>query len=279
MLKMNNKETFQINIDRIIREKVTEKSKNIPSFLTKALAWLIKQDGLNDFLRFNGHDVGVDAMNNAVTYFDIKLKLNGIENIPMDGQKLVFASNHPLGGLDGICLSSALGKIFNGKIKYLVNDLLYFIRPLQPLFIPINKHGSQAKGGVQAINDAFTSDNQIITFPAGLCSRMQNGKISDPEWKKMFISKAIEYQRDIVPVYFEAKNSTFFYRLAIIRKILKIKFNIEMLFLPREMFKSKGSLFTIHFGKPVSWQTFDSSKSLQEWADWMKDSVYQIKKN
>jgi putative hemolysin len=234
---------------------------------------------LNDFLRFNNGATGVDFMKNAVTYFDIKLKLSGEENIPGNGEKFIFASNHPLGGLDGICLSAVVGQKYNGHVRYLVNDLLYYIEPLRNIFVPINKHGAQAKNGAQAINDAFSSDNQIITFPAGLCSRKQKGAIIDLDWKKMFIIKSVEYKRDIIPVYFEARNSNFFYRLANIRKALGIKFNIEMLFLPREMFKSKGSTFTIRFGKPISWETFDSSKSPQKWAEWVKDIVYQIGKN
>ncbi len=274
---MNDKNVFQINLDKIVRSKTGKNERKIPRFLTKFLSWLIKEDNLNDFLRFNGRSTGVETMDKAVEYFNIALELFNKENIPVNEKKIIFVSNHPLGGLDGICLSSVLGNIFNGKIKYLVNDLLYFIDPLKPIFIPINKHGSQAKGGVMAVNDAFSSENQIITFPAGLCSRKQKGEITDSEWKKMFVTKAIEYERDVIPVYFEARNSNFFYNLANIRKVLKIKFNLEMLFLPREMFKSRGKTFRIHFGKPVSWHFFDNSKSHQEWADWMKEQVYSLK--
>jgi 1-acyl-sn-glycerol-3-phosphate acyltransferase len=214
-------------------------------------------------------------MNNAVDYFNIRLQIQGAENLPDPGNKCIFASNHPLGGLDGICLSSYLGNRYDRKIKYLVNDILYFIQPLQNIFVPINKHGSQGKTAAQALNEALASDAQIITFPAGLCSRKTNGEIYDMEWKKMFITKAVEYQRDIIPVFFEAHNSGFFYRMANLRKKSGVKFNIEMLFLPRELFKAMGSTFTVYFGKPISWQTFDSSKSPQQWADWVKDIVYK----
>ena len=275
---MRDKSIFQINLDEIIRSKVGKSKKKPPRFVIRFLSWLIKEDNLNDFLRFNGHSTGVETMDNAVEYFNVTLELLNKENIPTTGEKLIFVSNHPLGGLDGICLSSVLGTVFDKKIKYLVNDLLYFIEPLKPIFVPVNKHGAQAKGGVQAINDAFSGDNQIITFPAGLCSRKQNGRIVDTEWKKMFVTKSIEYKRDVVPVYFEARNSNFFYNLANIRKVLKLKFNLEMLFLPREMFKSKGKTFRIHFGKPVSWQFFDDSKTHQDWANWMKEQVYSLKK-
>ncbi len=268
---------FLVNVNEILKTKASGVYRKIPGFIIKWLEKIICQDGLNDFLTKNNGAEGVEFMKNAVKYFDITLNIEGEENIPETGQ-FIFAGNHPLGGLDGICLSAILGEKYDGKIKYLVNDILYYIKPLQNIFVPINKHGAQAKGGAQAINEAFTSENQIITFPAGLCSRKQKGKIEDLEWKKMFIIKAVEYQRDVIPVYFKAHNSTFFYRLANIRKFFGIKFNIEMLFLPREMFKCKGSTFTIHFGQPISWQTFNAPQTPQKWAQEVKKTIYKLEK-
>ena len=268
---------FLINIKKILRTKAPKASRKIPKFIVSLLEKIICQDQMNDFLQKNNGAEGVDFMNNLINYLNISYQIKGNENIPETG-KFIFASNHPLGGLDGVCLSAALGKKYDEKIKYLVNDILYFLEPVQKIFVPINKHGAQAKSGAQIINEAFNSDNQIITFPAGLCSRKQKGKIEDLEWKKMFIIKAVEYQRDIIPVYFKAKNSSFFYRLANIRKFLGVKFNIEMLFLPSEMFKSKGKSFTIHLGEPIPWQTFDSSKTPLAWAQEIKKTVYQLEK-
>ncbi|GHT87617.1 glycerol acyltransferase [Bacteroidia bacterium] len=216
-------------------------------------------------------------MENMIRNFNIKLQLQGTENLPASGHQCIFASNHPLGGMDGICLSAVLGEKYDGHIRYLVNDILYFIEPLQDIFVPINKHGAQAKSAVTSLHEAFASGNQIITFPAGLCSRKTKGVIHDPRWKKMFISKAVEYQRDVVPVYFEARNSNFFYNLANIRTKSGLKFNLEMLLLPREMLMKKNAAFTIYFGKPISWQTFDSSKTPQQWADEVESTVYNMR--
>jgi len=212
-----------------------------------------------------------------IGYFDLNLELVNEENIPAEG-RYIFASNHPLGGLDGICLSAIIGGRFDGKIRYLVNDLLLYLSNLRSIFVPINKHGAQGKKNAELIEKAYASDNQIITFPAGLCSRKQNGKIQDTEWKKSFIQKAVEYRRDIVPVFFEGRNSNFFYRLANMRKALGIKMNYEMIYLPDEMFKSKHKTYSIHFGKPIPWQTFDSSRKPAEWAEWVKEIVYNLKK-
>jgi putative hemolysin len=271
---MEKTEGFHIDVQEIMDTKAPAMSKKIPRFVVGWLAKIIRQDDINQLLTQSGHKSGVDFMDDAVAYFRIGLNIKGEENLPDTDRKYIFVSNHPLGGLDGICLSSYLGNRYNKHIKYLVNDILYFIRPLQNIFVPINKHGKQGRTVAGAVNEAFDSDNQIITFPAGLCSRKTKGKIRDPKWEKMFITKSVEYHRDIVPVYFEAKNSNFFYNIANIRKALHIKFNIEMLFLPRELFKAAGSTFTIHFGKPISWQTFDSSKKPQKWANWVNHIVY-----
>lgn len=273
----SEKPLFLINIKKILKTKAPKLSRKIPGFIVTLLEKIICQKEMNKFLLKNNGVEGVGFMNNLIDYLHVSYKIEGEENIPETGL-FIFAGNHPLGGLDGICMSSILGKKYNGKIRYLVNDILYFLEPLQKIFIPINKHGAQAKNGAQAINEALSSDNQILTFPAGLCSRKQEGKIIDLEWKKMFIVKAVEYQRDVIPVFIKAENSRFFYRLANIRKRLGIKFNIEMLFLPSEMFKSKGKTFTICFGKPIPWQTFDSTKTPLAWAQKVKKTVYQLEK-
>lgn len=266
-----------INLHQVLQEKAPSLSKKLPKFVVNYLIRIVHQDELNYILnRYHDKD-GVDFMVELLDYFDLTLKTIGAENIPDTG-RYVFASNHPLGGLDGICLSAFLGQRFNGDIRYLVNDLLLFIPNLRSIFIPVNKHGQQAKKTAVLTDEAYASDNQIITFPAGLCSRKIKGEIIDLEWKKSFVQKAVEYKRDIIPVYFEGRNSNFFYRLANIRTGLGLKVNIEMLYLSDEVFKSKHSTYHIYFGKPIPWQTFDNSKKMIEWAKWVRDISYALRK-
>lgn len=267
----------QIDIKQVLRQKAPSVARKIPGFMVDYLIRTVHQDELNEILRRYHDKDGVAFMQELIGYFDLNLELVNEENIPAEG-RYIFASNHPLGGLDGICLSAIIGGRFDGKIRYLVNDLLLYLSNLRSIFVPINKHGAQGKKNAEPIEKAYASDNQIITFPAGLCSRKQNGKIQDTEWKKSFIQKAVEYRRDIVPVFFEGRNSNFFYRLANMRKALGIKMNYEMIYLPDEMFKSKHKTYSIHFGKPIPWQTFDSSRKPAEWAEWVKEIVYNLKK-
>lgn len=267
----------QIDIKQVLRQKAPSVARKIPGFMVDYLIRTVHQDELNEILRRYHDKDGVAFMQELIGYFDLNLELVNEENIPAEG-RYIFASNHPLGGLDGICLSAIIGGRFDGKIRYLVNDLLLYLSNLRSIFVPINKHGAQGKKNAELIEKAYASDNQIITFPAGLCSRKQNGKIQDTEWKKSFIQKAVEYRRDIVPVFFEGRNSNFFYRLANMRKALGIKMNYEMIYLPDEMFKSKHKTYSIHFGKPIPWQIFDSSRKPAEWAEWVKEIVYNLKK-
>ena len=189
----------------------------------------------------------------------------------------MFVSNHPLGGLDGLALISLLGNRYNRQIKFLVNDLLMAVEPLRGVFLPVNKYGSQSRDAAAQIDEALQSDNQFITFPAGLCSRMQpDGSIADLPWQKAAVSHAVNYNRDIVPVYFDACNSRFFYRFAKWRKKLGIKFNIELIFLPKEMIKKSGCTLHAVIGKPIPWTSLDSSHPKQEAAR-LRDIVYNIK--
>jgi putative hemolysin len=273
---MDVQQIFQVNVHEVLRTKAPRLYAKIPGFLVNAFTKLIYLDELNDFLKRNSTLEGVALMEKFLEETHIQFRLKGEENIPAPDTRCIFCSNHPLGGLDGVSLSVILGKKYNNHIRYLVNDILYFIKPLQNIFVPINKHGAQGREAALSIHEAFASENQMITFPAGLCSRKTNGIISDLEWKKMFITKAIEYKRDIVPIYFKAKNSNLFYSIANIRKKFRIKINLEMLLLPREMFIARNSTFIVYFGKPIRWQTFDSSQTPRQWAAWLKQKVYDM---
>ncbi len=271
-------ETFKIDIDKVLQSKMGTKTKWVPRFVVNWLKRIVHQDEINRFIEQEGDKQGVEWIEDALTYLDTKIVVEGAENLPdaSDPRRYTFVSNHPLGGLDGLALGAVIGRKYEGRVKYLVNDLLMNLQGLAPLFIPINKTGKQSRNFPAIVEAGFSSDNHIIMFPAGLCSRRTNGVIRDLEWKKTFVTKSVETQRDVVPIYFEGRNSDFFYRLANISKALGIKFNIAMLFLADEMFKNQHNTFTVRIGKPIAWQTFDKSKSPMEWAEYVKQQVYAM---
>jgi len=266
---------FLIDVDKILREKAPKHYKYIPGFIVSYLKRIIHQEEINVFLNDSKDQVGVDFLEASMDFLDAKVETRGLENIPKDGL-YTFVSNHPLGGQDGVALGYVLGRYFNGKVKYLVNDLLMNLRGLAPLCIPINKTGKQSKDFPMMVEAGFKSDDQLIMFPAGLCSRRQKGVICDLKWSKTFIVKSVQNQRDVVPVFFDGRNSDFFYNLANLCKALGIKVNIAMLYLADEMFKNRHKTFTVTFGKPIPWQTFDKSKTPAQWAEHVKGEVYKL---
>jgi putative hemolysin len=268
-----NREKF-IDIEKVIAGKSPRLLKALPRFIVRYLKRLIHQDELNELLSLEGHKKGIEFTDAVLEFMDVTYQVEGMGNIS-DNERYLFASNHPLGGLDGIILIHLLGKKYQ-DVKFPVNDLLMSIPQLHSVFIPINKHGSQSSQNAKMLEEAYSSNSQILYFPAGLCSRKQKGKIEDLEWKKNFIAKAVKHQRDIVPVYFSGRNSNFFYNLAKLRAILGIKANIEMLYLVDEMFKQKGESITVKIGKPIPYSVFDNSCPPQAWSNWVKNRVYEM---
>lgn len=274
-IKMAEDSIISIDVERILKQKAGKKYKYIPGFLVSYLKRIVHQDELNVFLQSSKDKVGVEFLEACLDFLDVKVEVKGMENLP-EGDRYTFVSNHPLGGQDGIAIGYVLGKKYDGNVRYLVNDLLMNLHGLAPLCIPVNKTGSQSRDFPRMVEAGFKSENHMIMFPAGLCSRRQNGVIKDLEWKKAFIVKSVETQRDVVPLHFEGRNSDFFYNLANACKFLGIKVNIAMLYLADEMFKNRHKTFTLTIGKPIPWQTFDKSRTPSEWAQYVKDVVYKL---
>lgn len=268
-----------IDIDKILRSKMGDKAKFVPSPLVSWLKRIIHQDEVNKYLWESRHLTGTEWLEECVRYLDMTLDIVGKENLPdkNDGRLYTFVSNHPLGGEDGVALGAIIGRHYDSRFRYLVNDLLMNLPGLAPLCIPINKTGSQGRSFPAMVEQGFKSDNHMLMFPAGICSRRnKDGVIRDIPWKKTFVSKSVEYQRDVVPIHFGGGNSDFFYRLANFSDRHIKKFNLAMLFLVDEMYKNTHKTFRIAIGKPIPWQTFDKSKTPAQWAQYVQDIVYGL---
>lgn len=267
-----------IDIDDILKSKMGAKVKYVPSFVVSWLKHIVHQDEVNRYLWESRDKVGTEWLEECVRYLDMTLDIVGVENLPDkdDGKLYTFVSNHPLGGADGVALGSIIGRHYDGRFRYLVNDLLLNLPGLKPVSIGINKTGGQSRNFPAMVEAGFQSDNHMLMFPAGLCSRKIDGQIHDIPWKKTFISKSVEYQRDVVPIHFGGQNSEKFYRIANTCKALGLKFNVAMLFLVDEMYKNVHKTFRVAIGKPIPWQTFDKSKSSMEWAKFVEDRVYEL---
>lgn len=275
---MNNLSEKTIDIGQILRSKMGAKARFVPGMLIKWLERTVHQDEVNKFLWESRDKSGVEWLEECVRYLDMTLQIEGKENLPdpADGRLYTFVSNHPLGGEDGVALGAIIGRHYDGRFRYLVNDLLMNLPGLAPVCIPINKTGSQSRNFPAMVEAGFNSDNHMLMFPAGLCSRKQQGVIRDLPWKKTFIVKSVQTKRDVVPIHFSGRNSEKFYRLANICKALNLKVNIAMLYLVDEMYKNVHKTFRVAIGKPIPWQTFDKSKTPAQWAQWVQDEVYKL---
>jgi len=269
-----NKSQKHIDVSLSIKEKLPSTYNKIPNYIFKLIEKIILQDEMNSIINQSNHLQGVEMVDWILNYFGVHIKSIGQEFIPNNG-KNIFPANHPTGGLDGLSVISEVAKI-NTKLKFIVNDLLRVIKGLESLCIYIARFGKINRINAQSINDAFSSNINIILHPAGSVSKRNPLKICDLEWNKFFISKAIQYERNIIPIHIKSYNSRLFYNIATIRKLFFIKSNLEMFLLPREMFNKKGNTINITFGKPIPYNIFNKTKSNYEWAQKVREYVYLI---
>ena len=267
-----------IDIEAILRSKMGEKTAYVPRFLVRWLKKILHQDELNEFLWQSRGETGSLWLRHCLDFLGNEVRVIGAENLPTtdDTSRYTFVSNHPLGGIDGVAIGAVIGHRYNDDFRYLVNDILMNLPGLAPLCIPINKTGRQSRDFPRMVEAGFASNHHMVLFPAGLCSRKINGRIQDLPWTKTFITKSVQTKRDIIPMYFSGRNSERFYRIANVCKALRLKINVAMLFLPDEMFRNRGRSFELYVGKPIPWQTFDSSRTPTQWAQWVRQEVYRL---
>lgn len=263
-----------IDIDSIIKNKNPKLYSILPRFLISYIKKIVHQDDLNRDLEIIKHDSGIAKLRHFLDLHSIKIEVQGAEHLPTDA-RCIFASNHPLGGPDGIIFMVALANYYS-NLKFIVNDLLMHIPDVQDIFIPTNKVGRNNKANYEIIDATYKSDSQVLIFPAGIVSRKKRGVIQDVQWRKSFIQHAKKYERDVIPVYIHGKNSKFFYNLARLRTLLGIKVNIEMFYLVHEMYKHTNETIRITFGPPISHTSFDNSKTLSAWAEEVKQYTYSL---
>lgn len=266
----------EIKLEEVIASKNPRLLRVMPSFVLKYLHRILHIDEINEVMRLYGHLEGMEFLTRGIEYLDVSCQINGLDKLSSNGRYL-FVSNHPMGGLDGILL---LHSIYDklGSAKSLSNDFLLFLAPLRSFFIPVNKHGHQGATRYLEMRTAFESSVQILTFPAGMCSRELHGKVQDLPWKSSFVKSAVKSGRTIVPIYFDGKNSKFFYRLSKWRTRLGLKINIEMLYLVDEMFSKKGSRFSAYIGTPITHEELStSSRTAAEWTRMIREKTYALK--
>lgn len=273
---MCSQKPIRIDIGEVLASRSGGRGSLVPRFVVKAIENLICADTLNSLLENNFPRTGADFCHGVLADLGVTVNLSGKERLP-DSPRALFVCNHPLGGLDGIGIIDCLASHYGTNVHVVVNDLLMAVDPLRKCFVPVNKHGAQNRNSVQSLDAALAGDNPVVIFPAGLCSRRQpDGSVADLKWNKMFVNKAIEYRRNVVTMFFDGLNSPAFYRTARLRQMLGIKFNIEMLLLPRELVKARGKVYSLIIGPTVDYTSLAGGKFAAQTAASIKQSVYEI---
>ncbi len=264
-----------IDLEEVIRSKNPALLKWMPGLIIKYLKRIIHQDHINDFIRRHGDKQSYEFVDEVIKEFGVEVTYEGLENIPKEGG-CIIASNHPIGGLDGMAILQVVAKVRRDQ-KFIVNDLLLNLKNLDTIFVGVNKHGKNTSEVLDKIDGYYAGEGSLLIFPAGLVSRKQNnGLIRDLTWKKSFIVKAKKYKRNIIPVHIAGRNSNFFYNLARWRGKLGIKANIEMLYLMDEMYHQLGKNIHIKIGKPLSYELFNEQYNDHDWAQKVKEHIYTL---
>ena len=238
----------RIDIGAVLAEKAPRLARWVPGFVLRWLRRTIHEPEINYILEHYWNLPPQEFIRACFREWQVTYSVEGLEKLDPKGRYL-FASNHPFGGMDGMMLADKLIDRF-GDARVVVNDLLMHLEPLRPLWIPVNKHGSQNSLYARKFDEEFFGELPILTFPAGLCSRCIGGEVTDLPWKTNFLKKAYASQRQIVPVFVEGRLSNFFYRVDRIRRMLGVKFNIEMLCCPTRCFRRRASISASSWATP-----------------------------
>jgi 1-acyl-sn-glycerol-3-phosphate acyltransferase len=261
-----------IDIEKILKEKAFKLYKWLPRFAINWLKKKLHEDDINSAMVYLKDEEGLEFNRKGLERLGAKVESVHSELIPKTGS-IIIAANHPLGGLDGMALIKSVGEI-RPDVRFFVNDILKNLKNYGEIFVAVNKVGASSTKSLRTMEEVFMTECAVLFFPAGLVSRKQNGLVRDLTWKKSFVTQAIDHKRMIQPVFIEGENSKFFYNFANFRKKIGIKANIEMLFLPDEMFKAKKATIRIHYSKPFDSGILTDRKTHKQWSDLIYQYIY-----
>ena len=266
--------TGSVDIKKIIKNSDSKFLNHLPDIAKTAIAIIIKQKSINQLFRNNSDYVGIDFPPKVLEYLKVKFDVEGEDNLPENG-RCIFVTNHPFGLIDGLIVLTVVGKRY-GSLRIISNDYLKYVKNLNPITIYVNVFEKNLKRHAAKIKEVYASDFPIVNFPAGFVSRIKNFKIQDREWKKSFVKKSLENKRDVVPIKISGRNSLLFYGIFLFRQLFGIKSTLELILLPREMFRKRGKTIKVNIGKPIPYESFNSTRTYFAWAQKVREQVYKL---
>ena len=246
----------------------------------KPIAWGLKKafkiDKLNDLYNRGAHLDCHDFLEYLIDDLEVDYEIHeeDLKRIPKTGP-FVITSNHPLGALDGIVMMYIISKV-RPDFKVMGNFLLQKIKPLEPMIIPVNPFESRKdiKSSLSGMRDALKllrSGGCLGIFPAGEVSfRDEEGRIIDRVWQESAIKLIKKAKVPVVPMFFRARNSNVFYRMA------KIHPDLQTAMLPYEMVTKRSKPIQIRIGKPILQKQQDEHESIEDYSNFLRKKTYML---
>lgn len=248
--------------------------------LGKPVAWCVKKaldlDKLNNLYDRGSHLGAVDFLAYLLNDLGVEYEIHeeDLKRIPKSGP-FVIVSNHPLGALDGILLMHIIHQ-YRPDFKVMGNFLLHKIEPLQPMVIAVNpfetrKDAYSSLNGMREVLRLLRDGGCIGIFPAGEVSyRDEEGNLQDREWQDTALKLIKKAKVPVVPVYFNAKNSELFYRMA------KIHPDFQTAMLPSEMMKKRTKPIQLRIGKPILLKQQEEYADLEDFKAFLRKKTYML---
>lgn len=251
-------------------------AKLIPRFMYRKFEKLLHLEEVNSFFEEHYDDDPQTFLDSVVSYLDLKIALEGrgIEALEaLEGERVVFASNHPFGGPEAMVLFSIVHRLFPDA-KLVAQSFLKFIKPVETACV-FNKRD------VKTLMEAVNNRSSLLFYPAGYCSRvLSNGEIFDYDWKPSFVRIARRQRMPIVVVYTDGELSKKVHWWTRLRKFLRIKLSIETIFLVDEMYKLRGKTLRMVVGSTITPEMIESTKMSDNLlSDKLRQYCYELRKN
>ena len=245
-----------------------------------SIGWLIlkttKLSRLNKEYQKRKNLNGIEFIDSILEGFEIDFEIpeKDLKRIPKTGP-FITVSNHPLGGIDGMILMKLLLRE-RPDYKVIANFLLHRLDPLRPYIMPVNpfEDHKEAKSSLAGIKEAIAhlkEGKALGMFPAGEVSTYKDHKIIvDRPWEPAAIKLIQKANVPVVPIYFHAKNSTFFYRLASMSDILRTAK------LPSEMLTQKRRKIKVRIGNPISIEDQLEHTNIETYTAFLRRKTYML---
>jgi len=265
-----------VNAKEVAKAINVDKFGFLGTFMGWSLMKILNLTTLNNIYDRNKHLQNLEFVNALLEEFEIKFEIpeEDLRRIPKTGA-FITISNHPLGGIDGILLLKLLLE-HRPDFKIIANFLLHRIEPLKPYVMPVNpfEDRKDVKSSVAGFKAAIThlrEGNPLGIFPAGEVSTYREEKLLvDKPWEEAAMKLVKKAEVPVVPIYFHAKNSKLFYRMA------KISDTLRTAKLPSELLTQKERLIKVRIGNPISVNDQKEHESLSDFTEFLRKKTYML---